>query len=106
MYAAGMLGWTKATDDASLIHGESPRNAQPFDRFNTLISEFPWKDILSGTTFCDVGGGIGAVSIRLAKAHLHLKITLQDLPDVIEEATGVRDFWVVASDRTNGFSNV
>lgn len=44
-----------------------------------------------GTTFCDVGGGIGTVSMRLAKAYSNLKITLQDQPSVIEHARTVRD---------------
>lgn len=40
----------------------------------------------ASTTFCDVGGGIGSVSIKMAKAHPHIKITLQDVPSVIERA--------------------
>ena len=43
----------------------------------------------AGTTFCDVGGGIGSVSMALVKAHPHLKVTLQDLPNVIEQASEV-----------------
>jgi hypothetical protein len=59
--------------------------------YSLLISrstgpEFAWKDMPAGTTFCDIGGGIGSVSMALAKAHPHLKVTLQDLPSVIEQA--------------------
>ena len=52
-------------------------------------SDFPWNDMPAGTTFCDVGGGIGGVSMALIKAHPHLKVTLQDLPNVIEQASEV-----------------
>jgi hypothetical protein len=43
----------------------------------------------AGTTFCDVGGGTGGVLIPLAKVHRHLKLTLQDQPNVIEKARSV-----------------
>jgi O-methyltransferase domain len=49
-------------------------------------SDFPWNDMPADTTFCDVGGGVGGVSMALFKAHPHLKVTLQDLPNVIEQA--------------------
>ncbi|KAI6026550.1 S-adenosyl-L-methionine-dependent methyltransferase [Pisolithus microcarpus] len=41
-------------------------------------------------TVCDVGASIGSVSIPLSKAHPHLRITDQDLPEVLEAA---RDVW-------------
>jgi ubiquinone/menaquinone biosynthesis C-methylase UbiE len=43
----------------------------------------------SGTTFCDIAGGIGSVAMPLAEAHPHLKLTLQDQPSVIEQARDV-----------------
>jgi len=72
IFNSGMLGRAKLTDNTS------------------LVQDFPWKELPSGTTFCDIGGGIGHVSLELAKAHPHLKVTVQDLPDVIDQA---RDFW-------------
>jgi len=73
IFSSAMLGWAKMTDDGSLVH------------------DFPWKDMPAGTTFCDIGGGVGSVSIRLVKAHAHIKITLQDLPNVIEDARAIWD---------------
>ena len=35
---------------------------------------------------CDLGGGIGNVSIQLAKAHPNLRLILQDLPGRIQQA--------------------
>jgi hypothetical protein len=51
--------------------------------------EFPWKDMVSGSTICDIGSGLGATSLELAKTHSHLKLTLQDQPHVLELARGV-----------------
>lgn len=42
----------------------------------------------AGTTVCDVGAGVGAISIKLARAHPHLKITLQDISS-LEQAKKV-----------------
>jgi hypothetical protein len=56
----------------------------------SIVKDFPWKDIILGSTLCDVGSGVGAVSLDLAKAHPHLRITLQDQPQIIEWA---RDLW-------------
>ena len=50
---------------------------------------FSWKDMASGSTICDVGSGLGAISLELAKTHSHLKLTLQDQPHVLEQARGV-----------------
>lgn len=52
--------------------------------------EFSWKDMASGSTICDVGSGLGAISLELAKEHSHLKLTLQDQPHVLEQARIVR----------------
>lgn len=48
----------------------------------------------SGTTVCDVGGGIGTVAMQLANAHPNLKLTLQDQPSVIEHARNVGVFFI------------
>lgn len=48
-----------------------------------------WSSLIPGTTVCDVGGGVGSVSIGLAKAYPHLLLTLQDQPLVLEQARTV-----------------
>ena len=52
----------------------------------TSHSEFPFEKY---STVVDVGGGIGAFSLPLAKTHTHIKITIQDLPEVLVQARGV-----------------
>ncbi|KAI0741765.1 hypothetical protein C8Q80DRAFT_154588 [Daedaleopsis nitida] len=39
----------------------------------TSTTTFPWDSLPSDTLVVDVGGGIGALSVRLALAHSHLK---------------------------------
>ena len=48
--------------------------------------EFPWKELGSGATVCDVAGGVGNISIQLAKTHPNLRLILQDLPERIQQA--------------------
>jgi len=88
-----MLGWAKLTDNSSLVQGECLISTAYFlSLIRSAGSDFPWKELPSGTTFCDIGGGIGHVSLELAKAHPHLKVTVQDLPDVIDQARDVSRF--------------
>ena len=51
-----------------------------------IITEFPWKELGDGASVCDVGGGIGNITLQLAKAHPTLKLKLQDLPERILQA--------------------
>ena len=48
--------------------------------------EFPFEKY---STVVDVGGGIGAFALPLAKTHKHIKITIHDLPDALIQARGV-----------------
>ena len=48
--------------------------------------EFPWKELGNGATVCDVAGGVGNISLQLAKAHPNLRLILQDLPERIQQA--------------------
>ncbi|EIN06884.1 S-adenosyl-L-methionine-dependent methyltransferase [Punctularia strigosozonata HHB-11173 SS5] len=55
-----------------------------------LLTGFPWKELPAGTTLCDVGGGVGNVSMRLAKTFPQLSIVLQDLGVQIDQA---KEIW-------------
>ncbi|KII84142.1 hypothetical protein PLICRDRAFT_179817 [Plicaturopsis crispa FD-325 SS-3] len=76
--------------------GAHPKRSEMFNRsmidyqFVTMsslvVTGFPWKDLPAGTTVCDVGGGIGILHLKLAKAYPHLQLTLQDQAHVLEEA--------------------
>jgi len=49
-----------------------------------ILKNFPFDRV---STLCDVGSGVGGFALPLAKAYPHIKITLQDLPGTIEQAT-------------------
>ncbi|KAK0215218.1 S-adenosyl-L-methionine-dependent methyltransferase [Armillaria nabsnona] len=51
-----------------------------------VVNAFPWGSLPDGATVCDVGGGIGVISMQLADAHPNLRIVLQDVPSQIEMA--------------------
>ncbi|KAH6909836.1 hypothetical protein BKA70DRAFT_177736 [Coprinopsis sp. MPI-PUGE-AT-0042] len=63
-----MIAWGQATEADSIIH------------------DYPWKALAPGTSLCDVGGGIGTMTVKLAKAHPHLKLKLQDTPERMIQA--------------------
>ena len=54
--------------------------------YNYAITEFPWKELSDGASVCDVGGGIGNITLQLAKAYPTLNLKLQDLPERILQA--------------------
>ncbi|TRM63597.1 O-methyltransferase-domain-containing protein [Schizophyllum amplum] len=56
---------------------------QPAD---VIMTAFDWKSLPAGSLVVDVGGGIGAATRSLAKNCPDLKVVLQDLPGVIEDA--------------------
>ncbi|PBK68022.1 S-adenosyl-L-methionine-dependent methyltransferase [Armillaria solidipes] len=56
-----------------------------------IVDKYPWVALRDGATVCDVGGGIGTISMQLAEAHTHLRIVLQDLPAQTQSAK--TDVW-------------
>ncbi len=51
---------------------------------------FPWEDLPRGSVLVDVGGGIGAQSILVAQAHLHIHVVVEDREQVVSTAASVR----------------
>ncbi|KAK0501920.1 S-adenosyl-L-methionine-dependent methyltransferase [Armillaria luteobubalina] len=51
-----------------------------------IVNVFPWGSLHDGAIVCDVGEGIGVVSLQLADAHPNLHIILQDVPAQIKTA--------------------
>jgi len=59
-----------------------------FNHTLIVVVGFDWAIILNGTVV-DVGGGIGTQSLILAQEYPNLKLVIQDLPSVIEDAKKV-----------------
>ncbi|CAK5272568.1 unnamed protein product [Mycena citricolor] len=70
-FGIGMLGWGTTVEAA------------------TVVSAYPWLACAPNPTVCDLGGGVGAMSILLARAYPKLRIMLQDLPDRMVQARDV-----------------
>ncbi|KAJ7089775.1 S-adenosyl-L-methionine-dependent methyltransferase [Mycena belliarum] len=51
-----------------------------------VVSAYHWHTLPPGATVCDLGGGVGALSMQLARAHPTLHIALQDLPERMVQA--------------------
>ncbi|KAI0314195.1 S-adenosyl-L-methionine-dependent methyltransferase [Amylostereum chailletii] len=52
---------------------------------------FDWKGLKQGALVVDVGGGVGAQSLTLAREHPHLRFVVQDRESVIKNAAAVWD---------------
>ncbi|KAJ7617899.1 O-methyltransferase-domain-containing protein [Roridomyces roridus] len=52
----------------------------------TILDAFPWTSLQEDSVVVDIGGGIGAAALQLARAHPHLRIVVQDLPGVVADA--------------------
>lgn len=50
---------------------------------------FPWASLPKGAVVVDIGGGIGSAALLLAQKHPHLRIIVQDLPEVAANARKV-----------------
>jgi len=57
----------------------------------STYSQYPWGGLKDGASVCDVGSGLGSITIQLAKTYPSLRIKLQDREDVIERAK--TEFW-------------
>ncbi|KAG1847273.1 S-adenosyl-L-methionine-dependent methyltransferase [Suillus tomentosus] len=63
IFHKGMMGYSEMQDSSAVLH------------------HYPWDNVSS---VVDVGSGIGAMSIPLAKMFPHLRITNQELPETIK----------------------
>ncbi|TFY75582.1 hypothetical protein EWM64_g8430 [Hericium alpestre] len=71
------------------------KHPELFDRFSRamtaiklgLINEFyPVASLPVDTKWCDVGGGMGGALVHVANTNPKLRMTLQDMPNVVEQA--------------------
>lgn len=51
-----------------------------------VLLDYPWSKLPSGTTFVDIGGGIGALTAALLRSFPNLQGIVQDRPEVIAQA--------------------
>ncbi|KAJ7701084.1 S-adenosyl-L-methionine-dependent methyltransferase [Mycena rosella] len=70
-FGIGMLGWGTTVEP------------------NAIVTRYPWSDLGSSAVVCDLGGGVGAMAMHIARAHPHLQLKLQDIPDRIIQARDI-----------------
>ncbi|KAF5366497.1 hypothetical protein D9757_012164 [Collybiopsis confluens] len=80
-FIRAMSAWGDATGKGFLSKASSPAD---------LVFVYPWESKPKDTTICDVGGGNGWGSMSLLKSQPHLRVILQDQPQVIEKA---KELW-------------
>ena len=56
---------------------------------NIKRTEYDWSSLHKESPVVDVGGGIGTVSMTLAKMHPQLKIIVQDREQVVKDGPKV-----------------
>ncbi|KAL4935901.1 hypothetical protein BDV06DRAFT_228393 [Aspergillus oleicola] len=56
-----------------------------------LINGYPWEDLPQGCVIVDVGGSDGHIGRLIAKKNPGLKVVVQDLPNVVEEAIAMAE---------------
>ncbi|KAL0565880.1 hypothetical protein V5O48_016138 [Marasmius crinis-equi] len=81
-----MIGWTRTTGSISVMNSKFDLLESFTPMKNASSSDFPWGKMPPGTTICDIGSGVGTVSLSIAKAHSYLHVTLQDLPEPLQQA--------------------
>lgn len=64
---------------------------------------FDWTTLRAGDIVVDVGSGVGATSLVLAKAHPQINIILQDEQPILDEAMRVRVTASVSVKKSNEY---
>ena len=64
-------------------------NLEPGESSAVFPGGFPWETLSEGTKIVDVGGGIGTACQEIMKKNPLLEFTVQDLPNVKEQAIAV-----------------
>ncbi|KAL9620385.1 MAG: hypothetical protein Q9160_005085 [Pyrenula sp. 1 TL-2023] len=58
---------------------------------SSLVEGYPWSSLPEGSIVVDVGGSEGHASLAIAEVNPHLRLIVQDLPQVVKGAPGSQD---------------
>ncbi|KAJ7480935.1 S-adenosyl-L-methionine-dependent methyltransferase [Mycena latifolia] len=72
-----------ATDERRTSFGRAMVGGGKITGSSDALYHYPWDAV---KTVCDVGSGIGALSLPLSKLHPQLDVTLVDMDEVLKEA--------------------
>ncbi|KZP33746.1 hypothetical protein FIBSPDRAFT_942878 [Athelia psychrophila] len=83
--------WLKDNPDREALFGSAMVGMNEISRdSDMLVENYPFDRLPKGATVCDVGGGIGGISVAIANVYLHMVITLQDQPILVEQGRQAR----------------
>ncbi|KAG1794095.1 O-methyltransferase-domain-containing protein [Suillus plorans] len=82
-----IFDWMARHDGQREAYHTSMRGLNSIMGSLAVLAHFPFEKY---STVVDVGGGIGAFSLPLAKTHKNVKITIHDLPEALVQT---RDLW-------------
>ncbi|KAK7047122.1 hypothetical protein VNI00_006787 [Paramarasmius palmivorus] len=94
------IPWMPVIDATDSANSDEAKNWTGWSRITgslSIVNNFPWNDLEPETTFCDIGSGVGTLTLSLAHAHRHIKVVLQDFPEVLVAA---KAFWTAENPRS------
>ncbi|KII92557.1 hypothetical protein PLICRDRAFT_134252 [Plicaturopsis crispa FD-325 SS-3] len=87
-----LFPWYETHPERSEVFNRGMLDQSFVNMSSMIITEYPWKDFPAGTKICDVGGGVGSFQLELVKSRPDFKLTIQDLPHVLDLA---QKLWTV-----------
>ncbi|KAI0666975.1 S-adenosyl-L-methionine-dependent methyltransferase [Trametes maxima] len=80
--------WLELPENRARLHrfGRAMAGTRQWETTENILHSFPWADLAPGSLLVDVGGGLGITSSVVARAHNHIKVVVEDRPQVVEAA--------------------
>ncbi|OSC97043.1 S-adenosyl-L-methionine-dependent methyltransferase [Trametes coccinea BRFM310] len=84
----GFFPWLELPENRSRLErfGHAMTGTRQWETKEGILFGFPWADLQPDSVLIDVGGGIGSTSLTVALAHPHIKVVVEDRPQVVELA--------------------
>ncbi|OJT12731.1 Sterigmatocystin 8-O-methyltransferase [Trametes pubescens] len=84
----GFFPWLELPENRSRLErfGHAMTGTRQWETKEGVLFGFPWADLPPDSVLVDVGGGIGSTSLTVAEAHPHIKVVVEDRPQVVELA--------------------
>ncbi|KAI0359496.1 S-adenosyl-L-methionine-dependent methyltransferase [Trametes cingulata] len=80
--------WLELPENRSRLErfGHAMTGTRQWETKEGILFGFPWAELPQDSVLVDVGGGIGSTSLTVAQAHPHIKVVVEDRPQVVEIA--------------------
>ncbi|KAI0644813.1 S-adenosyl-L-methionine-dependent methyltransferase [Trametes meyenii] len=81
----GFFPWLELPENRSRLErfGHAMTGTRQWETKEGILYGFPWADLSPDSVLVDVGGGIGSTSLTVAQTHPHIKVVVEDRPQVI-----------------------